>query len=324
MNRKTMVALLLAGLVTAGGCAAPAQQTPPERRQALLAEGVSVAVLREALADGDVIVRRTATRRLQQLGATEALQVALGDPDLLVRRTALAALIAAGGDTGLQAVERALTDSSSLIRLLAVQHLAASRPYSELQTQLLVQACSDVDDKVREIATRATWPFFRDAPSVRDGGTDLDITAGQTIRLPKDDWQFRLDPKREGHRQGWFVPTMDDADWARIAIEQVWQQAGYDYTGVAWYRRTFELPEEPEHFAIDIAFGGVDESTWFWINGVYAGDHDIGPGGWNVPFRRDVTALLHWGATNQITVRAMNTAHGGGIWKPIDIEVLQR
>ena len=104
----------------------------------------------------------------------------------------------------------------------------------------------------------------------------------------------------------------------------MWQQAGYDYTGVTWYRRTFDLPEAPENFAVDIAFGGVDESTWLWVNGEYAGDHDIGPGGWNVPFRRDVTQLLRWGETNHITVRAMNTAHGGGIWKPIDIEVLQR
>ncbi len=325
MNRPaqiTLTALSLTGMLLATGCATAAHKSPPVRRQALLSAEAKVSALSAALTDADVVVRRTAARRLGQLGETAALRPALQDGDMLVRRTALAALIRNGGDV--QALEQALGDSSSLVRLLAVQHLAASRPHSERTIELLTRACADTDDKVRDIATRATWPFYRHAPSVRDGGTDLDITSAQTIRLPKEGWRFQLDPMREGHRLGWYDPALDDADWATIAIEQVWQQAGYEYTGVTWYRRAFDLPEEPSSFSVDIAFGGVDESTWFWINGEYAGDHDIGPGGWNVPFRRDVTALLRWGQTNHITVRAMNTAHGGGIWKPIDIEVLQR
>ena len=299
-------------------------QTAGARRQALLAADVSAEQLVRALRDDNVMVRRTAARLLGRHGSSEALLLTLADEDLLVRRTGLSALIAAGGETALAAVERALTDSSSLVRLLAVEHLASSRPHSARVTELLAIACADGDDKVRQIATRATWPFFRLAPPVRDGGTDLDITAAETIRLPKEDWHFQLDPLRQGHRQGWFDPAFDDHDWAAIAIEQVWQEAGYQYTGVAWYRRSFDLPEEPANFAVDISFGGVDESAWLWINGVYAGDHDIGPSGWNVPFRRDVSSLLHWGRTNHIAVRAMNTAHGGGIWKPIEIEVLQR
>lgn len=320
---RRYVTLSLIGMLLAG-CASQMRPSPPERRQALLAPDVSVATLTDALQDDNVVVRRTATRRLGQLGAAEALQTALLDADMLVRRTALAALIDAGGQASLTAVQQALTDSASIVRLLAVQHLAAARPHSEQVLQLLVRACSDADDKVREIATRATWPFYRHAPSVRDGGTDFDITAAESIRLPKEGWRFRMDPLREGHRKDWFDPDLDDSDWDTIEIEQVWQDAGYIYTGVSWYRRSFELPAEPDNYAIDIAFAGVDESTWLWINGQYAGDHDIGPAGWNVPFRRDVTELLRWGQTNHIAVRAMNTAHAGGIWKPIDIEVLRR
>ena len=313
-------ALMITGCVGRGG----QPQTAAARRQALLDADASVQQLAQALHDDNVMVRRTAARLLGRHGSSEALLLTQADEDVLVRRTGLSALIDAGGDVALDAVERALTDSSSLVRLLAVEHLASSRPHSARMSELLAVACADADDKVRQIATRATWPFFRHAPSVRDGGTDLDITAAETIRLPKEDWQFQLDPLRQGHRQGWFDPAFDDHDWAMIAIEQVWQDAGYQYTGVTWYRRSFDLPEEPANFAVDISFGGVDESAWLWINGVYAGDHDIGPGGWDVPFRRDVSSLLSWGQTNHITVRVMNTAHGGGIWKPIEIEVLQR
>ncbi len=325
-TRTYQATLVLCTALMITGCVGRGAQptTAGARRQALLDVDVSEQQLVRALHDDNVMVRRTAARLLGRHGSSQALLLTLVDEDLLVRRTGLSALIAAGGETALAAVARALTDSSSLVRLLAVEHLASSRPHSARVTELLAIACDDGDDKVRQIATRATWPFFRLAPSVRDGGTDLDITAAETIRLPKEDWHFQLDPLRQGHRQGWFDPAFDDHDWPTIAIEQVWQEAGYQYTGVTWYRRSFDLPEEPANFAVDISFGGVDESAWLWINGVYAGDHDIGPSGWNVPFRRDVSSLLHWGQTNHIAVRAMNTAHGGGIWKPIEIEVLQR
>jgi hypothetical protein len=323
LRRQTIDLVLVLLLVGCVGPVAPRPQAP-QRRLALLRQDVTGAELRRALEDEDVVVRRTSARLLGGRGATEALSVAMGDEDLLVRRIALATLLRAGGEPALNAVGQALSDSSSLVRLLAVEHLASLRPHSERVLDLLELACQDGDEKVREIATRATWPFFRRALSVRDGGTDLDITAAETIRLPAEEWRFHLDPLRQGHRQHWFDPDFDDTEWAQIAIEQTWQQAGYEYIGVTWYRRTFELPDSPESFAVDIRFGAVDESAWVWINGIYAGDHDIGPGGWNVPFRWDVTELLRWGEANHITVRAMNTAHAGGIWKPINIEVLRR
>jgi len=67
----------------------------------------------------------------------------------------------------------------------------------------------------------------------------------------------------------------------------------------------------------------VDECAWVWVNGQYVGQHDIGPVGWDQPFRLDITKNVTWGQKNQITVRAMNTAMAGGIWRPVVIEVLK-
>ena len=108
--------------------------------------------------------------------------------------------------------------------------------------------------------------------------------------------------------------------WRRL---RAWQKAGVQYIGVAWYRRTIDLPAKPKHVAVEMRFKGVDECAWVWVNGVYVGDHDLGPTGWDKEFTLDVTKELKWGAKNQITVRAMNTAHAGGIWRPVVIEVLQ-
>ncbi|MBN2449261.1 MAG: hypothetical protein JXR77_02665, partial [Lentisphaeria bacterium] len=117
----------------------------------------------------------------------------------------------------------------------------------------------------------------------------------------------------------------DDSAWPPIAIEQTWEKAGHPYDGVAWYRRWIELPPEPQGtiHAVELAFGGVDECTWVWLNGAYVGDHDLGPSGWNRPFSLDVTGLVRWGARNQLTVRVHDSAHAGGIWQPVRLEVLR-
>ena len=74
--------------------------------------------------------------------------------------------------------------------------------------------------------------------------------------------------------------------------------------------------------ALELCFGGVDESAWVWLNGKYVGQHDEGPSGRDRPFRLDITKEANWGKVNQLTVRVLNTELGGGIWKPVSVEAL--
>jgi len=123
--------------------------------------------------------------------------------------------------------------------------------------------------------------------------------------------------------QNWYEPDFDDSAWATIHIEEAWEPQGHEYDGVAWYRGWFDLPAQPEHLAVEIRFGAVDEEAWVWVNGQYVGQHDVGPEGWDRPFTLDVTTELKWGARNQITVRVFDSAYAGGVWKPVQLEVLQ-
>ena len=173
---------------------------------------------------------------------------------------------------------------------------------------------------------KALWPYYKKPYSIRDrtGDWDTGIRVVQTIALPADLWRFKLDSQRDGHDKKWFEPGLNESKWDPIRIEQPWQKAGYDYVGVAWYRRWISLPKKPEKYlAVEIRFLGVDETAWVWVNGRYVGQHDIGPIGWDIPFTLDITQEIKWGAKNQITVRAMNTERAGGIWQPIQIEVLR-
>lgn len=317
--------LILGALMLAGACSTP----PPAARRATLLEhaggGVeAVRPLAAGLEDENGVVRRTAVRLLTRMGepAREALVAALDNGDHVVRTVALRTLAGLPGDERMAYLAKGLEDEHPLVRKEAIETLVTIEPRTEEVGDLIEVASRDSAATVRNIAARALWPFYREVVSIRDG-TDRDIQVVQAIPLPKEGWRFRLDPRRDGHLQRWHEPDFDDGQWDLIDIEQAWQQAGYQYTGVTWYRRTISLPAEVEHLAVELRFEGVDESAWVWVNGVYVGQHDIGPEGWNDPFALDVTQEIRWGGENRIAVRAMNTAHAGGIWKPVRMEVLK-
>ena len=286
----------------------------------------AIAVLAKGLEDEHVLVRRTAVRLLAKMGkpAQPALAGALRDPDLLVRRTALRAVCDSPNAAALPYLAQAMKDENALVRHMAAKELAAIKPRTDEVAQLLELARKDKSEPVRRVAAQALWPFHKEVVSIRDRvDWDHDVKVAQAIPLPKDGWRFKLDPARDGHMTKWFESRFDDSTWKLISIEQAWQKAGYDYIGVAWYRRTMRLPDKPKHIAVELRFKGVDECAWVWVNGHYVGQHDVGPQGWDQAFTLDVTREIKWGQENQITVRAMNTACAGGIWRPVQIEVLE-
>ncbi|MGI5816523.1 MAG: sugar-binding domain-containing protein [Armatimonadota bacterium] len=304
-TRLTIIVALLLALTTT---AAVVAQDADALRMRLLRGDATVGELAGALDHADVIVARTAARLLPARGgeARAALDQALRHDDVLVRRSAAMNLHALGTD-GLELVERALRDEHGWVRQGAVFSLMRMEHSTEVAA-LLDVAREDETQIVRSAALLATRSAYRTADA---------------IRLPADGWRFRLDPERVGRDQGWFAADLDDRGWDQIAIEQPWQEVGYDYVGVAWYRRSIELPDREAPARVSLDFQGVDESTWVWVNGQFAGEHDIGPTGWDKPFRIDVTDLLRWGEENQITIRAMNTANLGGIWRPVSLVLLE-
>jgi len=103
-----------------------------------------------------------------------------------------------------------------------------------------------------------------------------------------------------------------------------------EYRGVAWYRRTFEAPQEWQNCAVRIEFEAVFHTATVWINGELAGEH-VRKG--YTAFLLDITRLLRWGSPNTIAVRVDNAfdekmvprgrssdwAHDGGIYRPVEL-----
>jgi len=324
----SLVAGLCLGLARAADTAADGAAARREGLIRAAAKGAAaLPALRQGLADPNPVVQRTAARLLADLGtpAKDALLEGWKSPDAVVRQTALKGLLRSEGVDREAVMGQAIADTDPTVRLLAVGALAAL-PRSAATEALLQTAAKDASDAVRAIASRALWPFRRDVVPLRERADwDHEVAIVQAIPLPKDDWRFALDPMRDGHLNKWHEAGFDDSGWETIAIEQTWEKAGHPFDGVAWYRRTVDLPARPEGKinAVEIAFEAVDECAWVWVNGIYVGQHDLGTAGWDRAFTLDITDAVRWGAKNQLTVRVLDSAYAGGIWKPVRIEVLR-
>ncbi len=307
--------------------------SPAQRRLAVLQAGDSeLPLLQNALRDQDPLVRRAAVRSLARLGGEPALK-ALGaasktDSDALVRRTAILALARLTQQEARLAVLReGLNDEDEIVRLAVVDELAVQGGDQPGVSSLLVAAQGDSAERVSQRASQALWPYHQEAASVRERPEfrDLELSTVVHIDLPESGWKFHTDPRQQGHTLGWQRADFDDRQWAPIGIKKTWQSFGHDFEGVAWYRLSFALPEQPGHNGVDLVFEGVDESAWVWVNGEYGGSHDIGSAGYGQSFAVNVGEWLKWGAHNQLVVRVSKPAgKHGGIWKPVYLQVLKK
>ncbi|NLO05820.1 MAG: hypothetical protein GX131_08310 [candidate division WS1 bacterium] len=305
LNTPTRM-LLVAAIICLSAALALAQDAAP-RRLALLDDAATVETLAAALDDADVVVARTAARLLPSRGeaAVSAVGAALGHTDPLVRRNAAMNLHRLG-NAGIALADRALGDESELVRQGVVYSLIELPQTAEVAA-LVQRAQEDESALVRATAIAAARAAF---------------TTAEAIPLPREGWLIKTDTEEVGVDEKWFAVDLDEAGWTPIAIEEFWGDRGPS-SGVGWYRLQFDLPAREKPTRAQLDFQAVDESAWVWLNGEFAGEHDLGPNGWDTPFRLDVTDGLNWGGANQLTVRVLNSAMAGGIWKPVSIVILE-
>jgi beta-galactosidase len=145
-------------------------------------------------------------------------------------------------------------------------------------------------------------------------------------------WFFRIDAEDSGTKQEWFRTA--NGDWHNVNVPHTWQvePAWADYHGPAWYRRTFDCPQDWAGAAVRIEFEAVFHSATVWVNGQLAGEH-LRKG--YTAFALDISRLLRLGQPNAVVVRVDNSfdehmlprgrssdwAHDGGIFRPVQLIV---
>ncbi|UCF34196.1 MAG: alpha-galactosidase [Phycisphaerales bacterium] len=125
-------------------------------------------------------------------------------------------------------------------------------------------------------------------------------------------WLFRADPNDVGEKEAWYVQTADPADWRSIVVPVQWEAKGHEgYDGAAWYRRTFELPDD-DFSSWGMCIGGVDHTCKAWLNGVPVASHDH-------PDRRfafNIGAAARPG-TNTVCIRVWDDGGPGGLLRAV-------
>lgn len=146
----------------------------------------------------------------------------------------------------------------------------------------------------------------------------------RTVQILDSAWKFQTDPKEIGVDEGWHLTAANDGGWARINSGQPWQHQGFaDFSGTAWYRRSFPTPSLEGKQRLILVFQAVDGDVTVWVNGKEAGRRDLldlnGVNHWDDPFTFDITDHIAPDTLNTLSVRVKKTSGNGGIHRSVKL-----
>ncbi len=132
-------------------------------------------------------------------------------------------------------------------------------------------------------------------------------------------WRFHLGDVSQGQS-----PALPDKDWRPVDLPHDWSiegpyspknasGTGFLPGGIAWYRKTFQLPVSMRGRKVSIRFDGVYRDSTVWINGVLLGSR---PYGYST-FEYDLTPHLRLGGpSNVLAVRVDHSVVADSRWYP--------
>lgn len=108
-----------------------------------------------------------------------------------------------------------------------------------------------------------------------------------------------------------IAPQFDDSKWKKVTLPYAWNEDDafkkdiVDLsTGIAWYRKKFNIPAAAKGRKVFIEFEGMRQAATVYVNGQYAGLYENGV----TAFGFDISKLLKFGEeANIISVRTDNS-----------------
>ncbi len=116
-------------------------------------------------------------------------------------------------------------------------------------------------------------------------------------------WDIIFDEKNEGREARWMQTNIfeQQANQQKIEVPAAWERYKQDYEGVAFYRKTFEVPQDWEDKVIRLQFGAVNYLTEVWLNDEVVGFNE---GGFT-PFEFRIDEMIKAGERNVLTMRVV-------------------
>lgn len=141
-----------------------------------------------------------------------------------------------------------------------------------------------------------------------------------------------VDRQRDfGSNLNFSKPEYDDNGWRTVTLPHDWGIEGpfrdeypnatgkLPWWGVAWYRKTFDLPADDKGKQICLDIDGAMSFSTVWLNGAFVGGWPYG----YTSYRLDLTSAARFGERNVLAVRLDNPPDssrwypGGGIYRNV-------
>jgi beta-galactosidase len=141
------------------------------------------------------------------------------------------------------------------------------------------------------------------------------LNFGEAVKID-DAWKFQKGDPKDAAK-----PGFDDSRWRTLDLPHDWSiegplspnlasATGYLPGGVAWYRKTLEIPPEKTGNNVFICFGGIYRNGEVFINGKSVG---MRPNGY-ISCYYEITSLLKFGEKNLIAVRVDHSKAADSRW----------
>jgi beta-galactosidase len=125
--------------------------------------------------------------------------------------------------------------------------------------------------------------------------------SAQSERSLNGQWEIIFDDQNEGRDANWMQSEVFAAhpDRQTIEVPSAWETIQEDYEGVAFYKKTFDVPATWENKVIRLQFGAVNYLSEVWLNDEVVGFHE---GGFT-SFEFRVDEMIKIGESNVLTLR---------------------
>jgi len=137
-----------------------------------------------------------------------------------------------------------------------------------------------------------------------------------TIDLTEN-WRFSPDKNNIGATEHWQSSQYDDSNWPLLSAGKRWEDQGYPgLDGIAWYRKTVNIPATWRGKDVWMKFGGVNDAFELFVNGKstsFFGEANISFA--SKPCFSLISSYLEYGKTNQIAVKVNDWGNSGGLWR---------
>ena len=198
-----------------------------------------------------------------------------------------------------------------------------------------LEGAESANEKVRErVSLNADWHFQKEDPA--DAQDSLSYEKMKPWLLPCGNaFRTTLIGRPEGPGPGEAVtyvqPGFDDKGWRSLSLPHDWGVEGaFDQSlpgesgklpwfGVAWYRKSFDLPASDEGRQFLLEIDGAMSYSAVWCNGKFVGGWPYG----YASYRLDLAPFLKTGGANVLAIRVNNPKDssrwypGGGIYRNV-------